>query len=97
MAERFTDFIIRLAEDPKALDEFRRDPDSALKRADISPAEQSILASANPAIIRDAIVADIGKNGGDAAAEWVVVLVIVKSGLEQLASRGFGRFGGGIR
>lgn len=89
MAERFTDFVLKLAQDPKSLEDFRKDPDQAIKRTGLSPAEQAILASANPALIRDAIAADLGSGRPEAAAEWVVVVVWVKRPAEALTTPQF--------
>lgn len=80
MAERFTDFVLKLASDPRAVQQFKSDPDAEIKRAGLSSAEQAVLASGNPALLREAIAKDIGKAGGpEAAAEWVIVVVWVKS------------------
>jgi hypothetical protein len=55
MAENFTNFVLKLAQDPQTLTQFQKQPESTMKAANLSPAEQSILLSGNADIIRQAI------------------------------------------
>ena len=78
MADRLTDFVIKLASDPQAVENFRKDPESSVRAAGLSAAEQTVLASGNPVLMRQAIAVSSGQLGGQAAAEWVIVIVLVK-------------------
>jgi len=76
MSTRFTDFVLKLAEDASLLNTYQADPLAAAKAAGLSPAEQSILVNPTPKIIRDAIVKEIGRTGaGGEEASTVIVVV----------------------
>ncbi len=78
MAENFTNFVLKLAQDPQTLAQFQKQPDPTMKAADLSPAEQSILLSGNAAVIREALVADVG--GKDLAGSiWPITVVVAVS------------------
>lgn len=78
MAQEITNFVLKLAEDPKALSYFLERPEHALREAELSPQLQEVLLSKDPRAIREIISADLGMPGLDAAYDWVVVIVNVK-------------------
>jgi hypothetical protein len=73
MASKFTDFILRLAEDPKVLSQFQENPMEAAKAAGLSAAEQSILDNPTPALISEAILSEIAKIDDPEAATVIVI------------------------
>lgn len=77
MAETMASFVIKLAQDPKLLEDFRKDPVLQMGYAGLSASEQEVLVSRDPKKIRDAIGSQLKENGGLAAFEYVVVLVNV--------------------
>jgi hypothetical protein len=78
MAEDFTNFVLKLAEDPQTLAQFREHPTETMKSANLSPAEQSILLSGNAGVIREAITADVSADevGGDLGGIWPIYVVV---------------------
>ena len=79
MAEKFTNFVLALAEDPQALAKFMEDPTPAMEAADLSRAEQAVMTSGNAAMIRQAITADVSADevGGELAGSiWPITVVI---------------------
>ena len=58
MAEDFTNLVLKLAQDPATLREFREQPTSVMEYANLSPAEQTILLSGDASLIRRALIAD---------------------------------------
>ena len=74
MAEKFTKFILTLAEDPKELGRFQANPDQVAKEAGLTPAEQAVLISRDSITIRDAIITDIGLELGAAASNVTIIL-----------------------
>ena len=58
MAEHFTNLVLKLAQDPETLSQFREQPTAVMEAANLSPAEQSILLSGNASLIRTALTAD---------------------------------------
>ena len=81
MAEQLTNLVLRLAENPSALNEFSTDPERFLKESGLSEEEKNIILSRDPIKIREAIAADIQSGGPLAATEWVIVLVNVQTKL----------------
>lgn len=76
MSTRFTDFVLKLAEDPALLNAYQEDPLAAAKTAGLSPAEQSILVNPTPKIVRDAIVQEIGRTGTGVDEVSAVIVVV---------------------
>lgn len=95
MAETFTSFLLDLADSPSALAAFHADPRTAMTKAGLSEAEQSIVASRDAGRIASAIQTEIGGLDpvGPVAATWVVVLVSVSS---SLVAAGHVRAGGDL-
>jgi hypothetical protein len=60
MAMRFTDYILHLGANPKAVEELRKDPLKAMKKAGLSADEQAILIKGDPAVIRATIAKELG-------------------------------------
>jgi hypothetical protein len=60
MASNFTNFLLKLGEDPQLLEKFKQNPDSAMDDAGLTPAEKALLLSGNVPLIRTAIVNDPG-------------------------------------
>jgi hypothetical protein len=61
MAERFTEFVLSLAEEPDKLAELIKDPNAFLKDVDLTAAEKALIKSGNPDLIRAAITEDLSK------------------------------------
>ncbi|MFJ7906664.1 hypothetical protein [Kitasatospora sp. NPDC096204] len=79
MAEKFTEFVLKLAEDPGTLARFREDSLATMSAAGLTPAEQVVLASADATLIRNALAADIGAKAKFEAAShgfWPVYVVV---------------------
>lgn len=76
MSTRFTDFVLKLAEDPTLLTAYQEDPLAAARSAGLSPAEQSILVNPTPTIVRDAIVQEIGRTGAGVDEASAVIVVV---------------------
>lgn len=76
MSTRFTDFVLKLAEDTSLLNAYKEDPLAAAKAAGLSPAEQSILVNPTPKIVRDAIVQEIGRSGAGVDEASAVIVVV---------------------
>ena len=74
MTSKFTDFVLRLAEDPRFLAEFSERPGEVARSAGLSSAEQAILANPSPALISQAIVNEIARGGDDGDAVTVIVI-----------------------
>src|SRR5262245_39187363 len=49
--EKFRAFLVSLATDPARLGQFIKDPDSAMRAAELSTEEQALLKTGNPAAI----------------------------------------------
>jgi hypothetical protein len=69
-SKKLTKFLIDLSNNPADLERFKRDPKGHLDATDLSPDEKSVILSADPAKIRQAI-------SGDVVAGDVVVVVVV--------------------
>lgn len=78
MAERFTEFVLKLAEDPQQLARFREDSAAAMNAANLSPAEQVALLSGNASVIRQAITADISADDLETTSEsvWPITVLV---------------------
>lgn len=81
MAETFTNFLLDLADSPRALSAFHSDPRTAMREAGLSEAEQSIITSRDTGRIAAAVQTELTGFDpvGPLAAVWVVVLVSVAS------------------
>ncbi len=77
MAENFTNFVLKLAQDPQTLAQFQKQPDVIMKQAGLSPAEQTVLLSNDPALIRNALAADTSGSAELAATTIVITAVYV--------------------
>ncbi|MGN7202658.1 hypothetical protein ACTHQF_00180 [Pedobacter sp. SAFR-022] len=89
MAQELTNLILRLAEDPRTLEEFSNNPEQYLRQSGLSSEQQAIISSKDAIKLREAIASDISV-GDQAAFEWVVVIVNVESKTIALeATRGF--------
>lgn len=75
MAEKLTDFVLTLSQDPRALREFRSNPEKVMTKAGLSIGEQALVQARDPKALREAVFADLGPNPGQAATEWGVVIV----------------------
>ena len=77
MQGTLTDFVVRLAEDPGALRAFQDNPQDLMGEAGLSPAEQSLLLTNDPMLIKNAITADTQGIENLAATTFVITAVIV--------------------
>lgn len=77
MAENFTNFVLKLAQDPQTLTQFQKQPDVVMKQAGLSPAEQTVLLSNDPILIKNAVAADTSNSGELAATTFVFTVVLV--------------------
>ena len=75
MAGKFTSFVLKLAQDPSSLREFQKEPKAMMRQADLSTAEQAILQSNDPTLIRNAIAADT--EGPEKLAAFTIVITAV--------------------
>ena len=50
MASNFTNFLLSLVDDPQKLDTLKRDPDTVMEEAGLTPAEKSLLLSGSATI-----------------------------------------------
>lgn len=73
MTSKFTDFILRLAEDATFLAEFSERPAEVARAAGLSAAEQAILANPTPAVLSQAILNEISRDD-DGDATTVIVI-----------------------
>lgn len=79
MAEKFTEFILALAEDPGKLAQFREDSAAAMDAAELSAAEQAIVLSGNASVIRQAITTDISADELEsemAGSVWPITVLV---------------------
>jgi uncharacterized protein YgbK (DUF1537 family) len=79
MANTFTEFILKIAQDPSAAAEFQRDPDRALKATGLTTAEIAVLKSRDARMVRQVIaeeVAGLGVAGGDVSSAGITVVVL---------------------
>jgi hypothetical protein len=60
MASNFTNFLLKLGEDPQLLEKFKKNPDLAMEEEGLTPAERTLLLSGDAKLIRSAIVNDPG-------------------------------------
>ena len=60
MASKFTNLLLSLGEDPQLLEAVKRNPDTVMDAAGLTPAEKALLWSGDAQLIRSAIVADPG-------------------------------------
>ena len=60
MASNFTNFLLKLGEDPKLLEKYKENPDQAMEEEGLTPAERALLLSGDAKLIRIAIVNDPG-------------------------------------
>lgn len=60
MASNFTNFLLSLVDDPQKLDTLKRDPDTVMDIAGLTPTEKSLLLSGNAQLIRSAIINNPG-------------------------------------
>ena len=60
MASNFTNFLLKLGEDPQLLERFKKNPDRAMEEEGLTPAERTLLLSGDAKLIRSAIVNDPG-------------------------------------
>jgi len=74
---KLTEFVMELAQNPGTLQRFQNRPEEYIKEIGLSPAEQAVLLSKDPVVLRDAIARDVNVSAR-AAQDWVVVLVYVK-------------------
>lgn len=84
MAESLTNFVLKLAEDPNVLNRFQTEPVDMMERAGLSKAEQAVLLSNDPKLIRNAIAADT--NGPEELAGTTIVItaiIIVRPEVEE--------------
>lgn len=58
MASNFTNFLVKLGEDPRLLEKFKQNPDSAMNDEGLTPAEKTLLMSGDVQLIRSAIIND---------------------------------------
>ena len=58
MASNFTNFLLKLGEDPQLLEKFKKNPDLAMEEEGLTPAERTLLLSGDAKLIRSAIVND---------------------------------------
>lgn len=77
MPERFTNFVLNLAQDPRSLRQFQLQPDALMADAGLTAAEQAVMLSNDPALIRNALAADTSEEGVAAATTFVLTAVIV--------------------
>jgi hypothetical protein len=71
---RLGDFLRHLGDDPAALDEYRRHPREAMRRAGLADPEVDLVTSGDVPAIRQAL-------GGEQAEQITVIMVMVaKSG-----------------
>jgi hypothetical protein len=74
MAKKFTNYILKLGADPKAVDELRKDPVKAMKKAGLSAAQQKILMKGNPTEIRATIAKELGVDSCIIAPPCLVIV-----------------------
>jgi hypothetical protein len=74
MPNRFTDYILQLGADPKAVEELRKDPAKAMKKAGLSADEQAVLIKGDPAAIRATIAKELGVDSCLIAAFCLVIV-----------------------
>jgi len=74
MASNFTDFVLRLAEDPRLLAKFSENPIEVIRSAGLTDAEQAILTNPTPALISQAIINEISRAPDDGDATTVIVI-----------------------
>jgi hypothetical protein len=60
MASNFTNFLVKLSEDPQQLEAFQQNPHAVMDTAGLTPAEKTLLMSGNMTLIRQALVSDPG-------------------------------------
>ena len=73
---KLTNFILDLAEDRHLLSDFGADPEAVMARADLSPAERSLINSRDPKVITEAIIREL-MPGNEPMADWTIVVVLV--------------------
>ena len=56
MASNFTNFLLKLGDDPALLEKFKQNPDHAMEEEGLTPAERALLLSGDAKLIRAAIV-----------------------------------------
>lgn len=84
MPESLTNFVLKLAEEPDELHRFQAGPVEMMDAAGLSKAEQALLLSNDPKLIRNAIAADT--NGPEMLAGTTIVItaiIIVRPEVEE--------------
>lgn len=77
MAERLTNLIIELSENPRLLADFQKNPDAVAQQAGLSPAELAVMKSRDTRLIREAVTADVtSRAGADGEAAGITVVVL---------------------
>jgi hypothetical protein len=76
MAEKFTEFMMSLAQDPQALSAFKARPEAAIKAAGLSAAERAVILSKDPSLIRKALTTDVGRLASESEGVQVIVVVL---------------------
>ena len=87
MPDKFTKFVLKLAEDPKTLERLSANPESVMAEHELTSAEQSVLLAGDSIRIRDTIAAELGVSGPNAAAEWVIVLVNFQTTVKSIEAK----------
>jgi hypothetical protein len=60
MASKFTNFLLKLGEDPTLLEKYKQSPDRTMEEEGLTPAERALLWSGDVKLIRSAILNDPG-------------------------------------
>ncbi|MCG8052452.1 MAG: hypothetical protein JAZ15_14710 [Candidatus Thiodiazotropha endolucinida] len=79
MSEQITKFILSLSEDPEVLNEFKKRPKELMEEEGLSKAEQAVVLSADPTVIRNAI--DPEAFGTLSVTIVIVAVIIFKTGI----------------
>lgn len=77
--ERLSDYLNELALNPRAVADYRRDPQSALAASPLTAVERSVLLSADEGRVYRAVN---GSLGGNPMAPACVVVVVVSDGCD---------------
>jgi len=78
MATPLTDYLKKMANDPKEQDAFQKDPDAHMQSAGLSPAHQSAIKSKDPKQIAAAVIGETNAKGTTAQPffTWYIYIVI---------------------
>ncbi|MFG2907543.1 hypothetical protein ACGF13_21085 [Kitasatospora sp. NPDC048286] len=77
MAQRLTEFVLKLAEDPAAVRRFEKYPAEMMAEAGLSQEEKDVLTSNDPLRVRSLIAAETGEGPVLASTTLVMTLVWV--------------------